>query len=234
MFTVRATESWGAPDEVQAAFLLEGRLELSSTTEPVFFGRERGTGRYMWVKCGDGSHESYNRILTEGQLLRGLSHPHVLPLVANHQAQPDGMLLYRWRAEQPLSPARLVEMPCVDRARLAGDVLATVQYLQLFNPPVAHCRLTLENLWVTPRVHYLQLAGFNYAEAGANKEQLKADRQAALGLLTELLPNDDLPTDARPELSSAEAQWLADPVGGYDNLSQAIRRGLLACVTADL
>jgi hypothetical protein len=234
MFTVRATESWGAPEDVQAAFLLEGRLELTATTEPVFWGRERGTGHYMWIKCSDGSRESHGRLVAEERLLHGLEHPHVLPLIADHASTPSGILLFRWCAEQPLTAALLADMPCVDRARLAGDVLDAVQYLQTHDPPVAHARLTLENLWVTPRVRYLQLAGFNYAQAGADEEVLVADRRAVVARLAELIPTDELPSDTGPELDDAAARWLENPAEGYDNLSQALRRGLLACVTADL
>jgi hypothetical protein len=234
MFTVRATETWGAPEEAQSAFLLEGRLDLTATSEPIFLGRERGTGHYMWIKCSNGSRESQDRLAAEQRLLHGLHHGHVLPLIADHAAEVGGLLLYCWQAEQPLNELRLAQMPCVDRARLAGDLLDTVQYLQALSPPVAHRCLVLENLWITPRVHYLRLAGFNRALAGASAEMLESDRQAALELIRTLLPVSDIPSDAKPVLDGASAQWLADPLAGYDGLSQALRRALLACVTADL
>lgn len=188
----------------------------------------------MWLKCSDGTRESQDRLAAEQRLLHGLQHSHILPLIADHAAEVGGLLLYRWQAEQPLSAALLAQIPCVDRARLAGDLLDTVQYLQTLSPPVAHSCLVLENLWVSPHVRDLRLAGFNHAQAGAGVELLRADRQAMLAVIRELLPVGDIPSDAKPVLDGASAQWLADPFEGYDSLSQALRRALLACVTADL
>jgi hypothetical protein len=234
MFTVRSTDSWSAPDDAQRAFLLEGRLDLAATSEPVLLGRERGTGHYMWIKCADGSRESQDRLAAEQRLLHGLQHNHILPLIADHAAEVGGLLLYCWQAEQPLSAALLAQIPCVDRARLASDLLDTVQYLQALSPPVAHGCLVLENLWVTPRVRYLRLAGFNKAQSSADADSLRADRQATVALIRKLLPINDIPSDANPVLDGASEQWLADPFEGYDSLSHALKRALLACVTADL
>lgn len=234
MFTVRATESWGAPDDVQAAFLLERKLDLAATTEPVFLGRERGTGHHLWIKCTDGSRESLKRLSREEQLLARLMHPHVLPMIADHDYGTGNYLLYRWQCEQPLDLPTLDTMPGVDRARLVNDLLDTLHYLQTQSVPVAHGRLVVENLWITPNVHFLRLAGFSHAQAGADDELLRADRQALLGLLDEILLRDDIPPDAAALVTQASVQWLEEPVEGYDGFSQAIRRTLLACVTADL
>lgn len=234
MFTVRATEAWGAPEDVQAAFLLENKLDLTATTEPVFLGRERGTGHYLWIKCTDGSHDSLARLNREEQLLGRLAHPHILPLIADHDYGTGNYLLYRWQGEHPLDMATLTRMPGVDRARLINDLLDTLHYLQTQSSPVAHGSLQLENLWITPNVHYLRLTGFNSAEIGADNDLLRADRQALLSLLDEILLKDDMPSEAAGLVKQAGFEWLENPLEGYDAFSQALRRILLACVTADL
>ena len=234
MFTVRATESWGAPEEVQAAFLLDRKLDLVATTEPVYLGRERGTGHHLWIKCSDGSRESNERLAREERLLAGLGHPHILPLIADREEGAASYLLFPWQAELPLDAKSLAELPCADRARLAVDFVEVICFLQSRPAPVAHNRLVLENLWMTPRVHWLRLSGFSHAVAGASAESLRADRQAALDLLEQIVDRKPISSDEALAIDDAGAHWLDDPTGHTEAFSQTLRRGLLACVTADL
>lgn len=234
MFTARATEVTGAPDVVQAGFLLESRLDLVTTTEPVYLGRERGTGQRFWIKCPDGTAESDQRITGEHAILGTIQHPHVLQLVDEPQQASTPFLLFAWQAEQPLTAALLDELPATDRVRLAADVLDVIQHLQTMDQPVVHGSLDLENLWATPLVRWVRLAGFNRAQAGAPADDLQADRRSALKLLGQLIGPEEPDTENHRALRTAAELWAEDPAGGYGALGTAIRQVLLDCITADL
>ncbi|GEM_PF-2431465 len=234
MFTARATEVTGAPDVVQAGFLLESRLDLVTTTEPVYLGRDRGTGQRFWIKCPDGTAESDQRIAAEHAILGGIQHPHVLQLVDEPQASSTPFLLFAWQAEQPLTATLLDSLPATDRVRLAADVLDVIQFLQTMDQPVVHGGLDLENLWATPLVRWVRLAGFNRAQAEAPADELEAERRGALKLLGQLIGPEEPDTENHRALRTAAELWAEDPAGGYRALGTAIRQVLLDCITADL
>jgi hypothetical protein len=234
MFSVRATEAWGAPDAVQASYLLERRLDLAATTEPVYLGRERATGYRVWIKCSDGTTESATRLATEARILTGVRHPHILPLQADLSDRECACLLYPWQAEQPLSAVGLTEIPSADRVRLASDFVAAVHFLQTLDPAVAHGRLVLENLWLTPLVHWFRLTGFSHAAVEASAELLRSDRGAAANLLEDVLGLQTLAPALQQEVTHAAAAWVSGTDEALSDLTRALRRVLLASVTADL
>lgn len=233
MFSVRATEAWGAPESVQAEFLLERRLELPAT-ELVLAGRERTTGVLVWIKCSDGTPESAQRLAAEGRVLAGLDHPHVLRLKSDQSAAADPHLLYRWEAEEPLAADRLATLQPVDRVRLAEALVGTVEFLQTQDQPVAHGQLVVEHLWVTPRLHWLRLAGFQQAVAGADEAALRRDRQAVVSLVDQLLDPRSMEAGVDKELRLFGVAWMEDRAEGIAAYSAILRRLLLGCVTADL
>jgi len=232
MFTVRATETWDAPESVQDAFLLERKLDLP-TDELILQGRSRSTGQRAWIKCRDSSEESRELLAAESRVLAGLDHPHVLTL-QDSGGQDGSYLLYKWEAEQPLDDESLGALQPVDRARLAGALVATVCYLQDRPEPVAHGQLVLENLWVSQRVKWLRLAGFGKAVAGASADALRSDRQAVVTLVDLILAANDVSAAVEKELRLFGAAWMEDPAAGISDYTGALKRVLLGCITVDL
>lgn len=234
MFTAMATESWGAPEAVQAAYLLEQRLDLLSSNEPVYLSRERGTGQRFWVKCDDGTAESIARLAQEKAVLAGFEHPHILPLKADMSSDDAHWLVFHWQGEQPLTESILSSLTQCDRVRLAMDLLDTVNNLHAGEKPIAHGHLELECLWVTPLTHWLRLCCFGHAMIAANEQDLSADRQAAAGLLTNILCVDEASTGLSSELNDAVSQWADGTPGASEQFQGLLKRMMLSCVTVDL
>ncbi len=229
-----ATESWGAPEAVQAAYLLEQRLELLSSSEPVYLGRERGTGQRFWVKCDDGTAESSARLAQERAVLAGFEHPHILPLKADMSSDDAHWLVFHWQGEQPLTESSLSSLTQCDRVRLAMDLLDTVNHLHASEKPIAHGRLELEYLWVTPLAHWLRLCCFGHATIAASEQALSADRQATADLLTNILGVDETSTGLSSELKKALSQWADGTLDTSEQFKGLLKRMMLSCVTMDL
>ena len=233
MFTVRATETWGAPETVQQLFLLERKLDLP-TQDQVVQGRCRKTGARAWVKFRDGSTEAREALAVEAGVLNDLGHPHILPLVEDGSGEAGPYLRFRWSAEEPLNDDLLERLQAVDRTRLADELVAAVSHLQALPQPVAHGQLVLENLWVTPRTHCLRLAGFGQARSGAGADELRADRQAVVSLVDRLLAANEMAPAVEKEIRLFGTAWVDDPTDGLDHFAGVLKRVLLGCVTVDL
>lgn len=228
-----ATESWGASEAIQAAYLLEQRLELLSSNEPVYLGRERSTGQRFWLKCGDGTAGSSARLAQERAVLAGFDHPHILPLIADMGSDAH-WLVFHWQGEQPLTESILSSLMHCDRVRLAMDLLDTINSLHTSEKPIAHGRLELDNLWVTPLTHWLRLCCFGHAVIAASEQDLSADRQAAAGLLTSILSVDETSAGLSGEFKAVVSQWSDGTPGASEQFQGLLKRMMLSCVTVDL
>ena len=217
-FAARIADSHGAPEALQAYYLIEQRLDTPGIEEPLFLARTRGNGVRVWLKSAGPGADSPRRIAAEAQLLGRLSHPHVVSLA---QSAPEGAawLTYAWQAGTPLSSARLEALAMVDRLRLALDLLATVGELQGLEQPVAHNHLVLESLWVSSELCWLRLAHFGEAVEGASSAELAAEREAAWSLALKIAQPE---AESLAGLQAAAQGWLAQ--GGTDELAALLGR----------
>ena len=232
MFSARITDSLGAPEAVQAAYLIERRLELPDWQELVFQVRHRLTGQRVWIKCSDGSPASDMRLESEGRLLARLAHPNILPLAA-----PDGLpacacLIFPWSAETVLASLSPAGWSAADRSRLALALLDVLSYLQGLPQPVAHGALHPDNLWITPGIHWLKLTGFGLSIEAASDAELQADREEAWRIVSQLVaPAAAQITDP---LGIAGRGWVDQGWSGLDPLRRSLKLSLLEYVTTDL
>ncbi len=232
MFTARLTETWGASTEIQALFLIEQRLDLVASTEPVYQVRERGTGIRSWIKCSDGTEESVERLRSEAFILPPVSHPHIMSFQADRSTDNPPFLVYPWQAEVPLADLQIHSISGPDRARMALALVEAAEQLQA--NAVSHGRILLENLWISPSVQWLRLAGFNHASLEASRQLLEEDRAGVHRVLTTLLPAEELSRiDDEPVLEIAEAWQVGEPQTAAKLLG-ALRRIFLTYVTEDL
>jgi hypothetical protein len=232
MFTVRATETWDAPESVQESFLLEEKLDLP-TDELILQGRSRSTGQRSWIKCRSAAEGARELLEAEARIVSGLDHPHILP-VKTGGVQDGSYLLFQWEAEQPLNEDLLAALQPVGRARVAQALVSVVNYLQGLPEPVAHGQLVMEHLWVSARIGWLRLAGFGRATPGAGGEALRSDRQAAVTLVDHILAANEIPPAVQKELRLFGAAWMEDPGEGTADFTGVLKRVLLGCVTVDL
>jgi hypothetical protein len=222
----------GAPEAVQAAYLIERRLDLPYWAEPIYQARNRASGKRVWLKCSDGSADSVSRIGREGRLLKLLAHPNVLPSAATDGPADAACLAYPWGAEAPLESLAPAGWSAPDRARLALALQDVVSHLQSLPEPVAHTSLRADTLWVTPGIHWLKLVGFGSAVEGASPEQLQADREAAWRIICQLAGPS--PSSQGGSLDEAGRDWVEHGEASADALKRALKLSLLEYVTTDL
>lgn len=229
-FATRIADSRGAPEVFQAAYLIEQALEIPGLLDPIYLARERGAGVRTWLKHA-GDKDGGARIANEARLLSRLEHPHIIQAVHSELAAQPPWLAYAWQAESPLNNLRLQGFAPVDRSRLALELLETIGYLQGLAEPVAHCKLELASLWVTPELGWLRLAQFGQAVAGAGHDELQADRSSAVRLVLQLAQPDG---GAGPALESAAQEWIDHGEDALLELKHVLRLLALARIAADL
>jgi hypothetical protein len=109
-----------------------------------------------------------------------------------------------------------------------------VVHLQTAESPVAHGRLLLENLWLTPNVQWLRLTGFSHAVIDASQPQLQEDRSATRRIIETLLPAGELLRIGDESVHELAESWLQGDEGAADKLCAALQRLFLTYVTEDL
>ena len=233
MLSARLTDPFGTPEVVRTAYLIERRLELPGWGEPVFLARSLDSGRRLWLKCSDGSAESSQRLVDEAVLHAKLGHPHILQLAGDGALDPAVCLAYRWEAEAPLSGSKAKRQGETGLLRVAAALLDVVGFLQRSDPPIAHCRLVLDALWVTHEVSWLRVAGFGHAHAGATEEALAADRDMAWRIIRQLAAGGG-PQGAEGRLDTLGLAWVEQGVGLQERLSDALKLEMVEHVAADL
>jgi hypothetical protein len=230
-FAARISDSRGAPDVLQADFLIEHLLDTPGFEEPVYLGRDRDGGVRSWLKHSSGDPASAARIAAEAKLLPRLDHPHVIRLLRSTVEAQTPWLAYMWQAEAPMNPARLAGMPAVNRARLAQELLDTVGYLQDLAEPVAHQRLELGALWVSSELCWLRLAQFGEAATGASLDELMADRNAAVRLILQLAQPEG---KMAHEIELTAQAWIDRGEDTLLELKRALKLLTLERITEDL
>jgi len=234
MFSVLVTEAWGASEAVQAQYLIERRLDLAASTEPVLLVRERASGQRLWLKCSDGTPASPDRLVGELRILGRLTHPHLLSPLPRKAGDDEPFILYPWRAEEPLSGLELPRLAPADRLRVAAALFAVTAYLHGQTPAVLHGAPALENLWLTRGVAWLRLAGFNRASDNATPPQLEQERRQVLELALRIMDADGHGPAPQPRLAELGARWAAEPLKAYAEFEGALKQAFLQRVTADL
>ena len=234
MHGARLSELWGVPEGIQQYFLLEQKLALALSTEPVFLAREQSSGMRMWVKFSDGSEESLRRLAVEADILRSLAHPHVLSLKIDKRDFEVPFIGFPWLAEQPLADMDADAMSGADRIRLALSILEIVDYMQGQDEPVVHGRINTENLWVSPSTCCVLLAIFGHAVRSTEEDELLADREQTLNLLSELLGRGANAEELKDKIVEYGIAWAESRRNGMDELHGMLRRQFLSSVTADL
>jgi hypothetical protein len=234
MFSVLVTEAWGASEAVQAQYLIERRLDLAASTEPVLQVRERATGQRLWLKCNDGTPLSPDRLAGELRILTRLTHPHLLSPLPRKAGDGELYLLYPWRAEEPLSGLELPQLAASDRLRVAAALVEVITYLHGLKPAVLHGAPALENLWLVGGVAWLRLAGFSHASDAATAPQLEAERRQVLALAWQVLEADGQGPPVEHQLAELGARWAAEPQQAYGEFESALQQAFLRRVTADL
>jgi hypothetical protein len=234
MFSVLVTNPHGASEAVQSAYLIERRLDLAATTEPVLQARQRSTGLRHWLKCPDGSPESAVRLETELALLARLSHPYVLSPLDLRPSGSELYLMYKWQAEQPLTTEILHGLSAAAGCRLASMLTAAVHWLHGQPAAIAHHCLELENLWLDSAASWMRLSGFNRAQAGARPAELLMEREECWRLAIRLASLDGRCDSGGPELAQAAQEWIGNPQAGAPQLRRELQQLFLSRVTADL
>jgi len=234
MFTSRLTETWDASEEVSTRFLLERRLDLASSPDPVFLARERETGIQRWVKCLSGDDESVDRFTTESTILSTLVHHCLLRLYDSCEEPSARYLVYEWCAEEPLSLEILEALSTPDRCRLAIALIDVLGYLQEQDEPIAHRQLALDWLWVTPTVRHLHLAGLSNAVTGASSDELAVDRHEAVELVSMLLAGTCDQESLVTGIKEMGEKWEAQGGSTLVEYRHALKRVFIAQIAADL
>ena len=215
-------------------FLIEQRLDLVATTEPVFLVRERGTGIRSWIKCSDGSEESTQRLRNEAFILPRIAHPHILSYHADRSGDHVPFLMYPWQADVPLVELEIAAISGPDRARLALALTEVIVHLQSLDSPVAHGRILPENLWLTPTIQWLRLTGFSHATLEAPWTLLQEDRSSTVRILGSLLPPGELLRIGDESISELTEAWQEGEETAAVRLCNALSRLFLTYVTEDL
>ncbi|MCB1216549.1 hypothetical protein KDL44_04115 [bacterium] len=234
MYGARLSELWGVPEGIQQFFLLEQKLALALSTEPVFLAREQSSGMRMWVKFSDGSDVSLKRLAVEADALRSISHPHIIALKIDKRDFDVPFIGFPWMAEQPLADMDVDAMSTPDRIRMALSILEIIDHLQGMDHPVAHNRINTENLWISPSTGWVRLASFGHALRSPLEADLLADREQTLNLLSELLGRGSSGEELKDQIVETGLAWAESRQNGMDELHGMLRRQFLTSVTADL
>ncbi len=234
MYGARLSELWGVSEAIQQYFVFEQKLALALSTEPVLLAREQSSGMRMWVKLSDGSEESLRRLACEADILRSLSHPHVIGLKIDKRDFSVPFIGFPWQAEQPLADLDADTLSEPDRIRISLSLLDIINHLQNLEQPVAHCRINSENLWVSPSAGWIRLASFGHALATPLEADLLADREQVLNLLSDLLGHGEHGEELKDQLLETGLSWAESRNNGMEDLHGMLRRHFLTSITADL
>jgi serine/threonine protein kinase len=234
MYGARLSELWGVSEAIQQFFVFEQKLALALSTEPVFLAREQSSGMRMWVKVSDGTDESLKRLAKEADILRSLNHAHILGLKIDKRDFEVPFIGFPWQAEQPLAELDPDAMSGPDRIRMSLCLLEIIDYMQSLDDPVAHCRINTENLWISPTTGWMRLACFGHAMLSPQENDLLADREQALGLISDLLGRGPDGEELKDMLLEAGLHWAEKRQHDLGELTGMLRKRFLTSITADL